>query len=305
MRLSIGIDIGGTFIKGGVVSEDGSILKFTKVETPKDRDVEKTLKKTLSLIKGLKEESQTTHCVGVAIAGCVSKEGIVIFSPNFPAWKSVPLRSLLEQELGEKVIVDNDANAYGFGEREVGCAQGVEDFVLLTLGTGVGGAVFSQGKMIRGYLGIGAELGHILVGEEYGPTCGCGNRGCLETYASLSGLSKIACKGIPLEEPGKLVELYKAGDEKASRVINIFKKHLIRAIISYVHIFNPKLVVLGGGLSRDFREILQDIGEKVNEMVMPAFRNTFEIRFSLLSDEAGAVGIALMAIKAEQEYHYL
>jgi len=301
MRVSLGIDIGGTFIKGGVVLDDGKLLEFTKIKTPETRGVEETIEAVLELIK-LLSKGRKINSVGIASAGCVSKDGVIIFSPNFPSWRSIPLKAILEQELGIKVIVDNDANAHAFGEHEVGHAKGIDDFILLTLGTGVGGAVFSEGRLIRGSMGIGGELGHILVGEE-GPTCGCGNIGCLETYASISGLSKLMkMEGLneATERVSELAKLYKKGEKRALTIIEQFKKYLRRALISYVHIFNPKLIILGGGLSKDFREILEGLEEEVNERVMPSFRGSFRIAFSFLYEEAGVLGIALIALKDER-----
>lgn len=302
MRLSVGIDIGGTFIKGGVVSEKGEVIDFLKVKTPSSRDFEKVVEIVVSTVKSFLIKYRIDS-IGVASPGSVSKDGLVLFSPNFPSWRNVPLKQVLEAEIRAFVVLDNDANAYAFGEHEVGCAKGVDDFILLTLGTGVGGAVFSGGKLIKGYMGIGGELGHIIVGDK-GPICGCRNIGCLETYSSLSGIFKISEEeGIEEEHRDShgLLMLYKEGDIRAKKVIDRFKNSLIKALISYVHIFNPQLIVLGGGLSRDYGEILKNLFDEVNSRVMLSFRDTFKIAFSSLSDEAGLIGIALMALKTNRD----
>ncbi|MCS7234237.1 MAG: ROK family protein [Synergistetes bacterium] len=306
MKLSIGIDIGGTFIKGGVITEGGEVVDFLKIKTPDSRMVKDVIGVVKSIINNLIAKYEVSS-IGVASPGSVSKDGFVLFSPNFPSWRDIPLKQLIEKEIGFSIILDNDANAYAFGEYEIGCAKNVNDFILLTLGTGVGGAIFSGGKLIKGYMGIGGELGHIVVGDE-GPVCGCGNIGCLETYSSLSGIFKL------LKEEGfeeeywdslSLLRLYREGEPIAKRIISKFINYLIKAIISYVHIFNPQLIILGGGLSRDYREILRDLTKKVNERVMPSFRDTFSIVFSSLSDEAGMIGIALMALKANSNSFFL
>lgn len=302
MRLAIGVDIGGTFIKGGVVSEHGEVIDFLKVKTPHSREVKEVVELIICIINGFLVK-YNINSIGIASPGSVSKEGFVLFSPNFPLWRKVPLKQIIEAEIGFFVVVDNDANAYAFGEHEVGCAKGVNDFVLLTLGTGVGGAVFSGGKLIKGYIGIGGELGHIVIGDR-GPICGCGNVGCLETYSSLSGMSKVSeMEGIEekYRDSHSLLALYKEGDLRAKKVINIFRDYLIKALVSYVHIFNPQLIVLGGGLSQDYREILKNLFDEVNSRVMTSFKDTFKIAFSSLSDEAGLIGIALMALKTNSD----
>ncbi len=301
MRYAVGVDLGGSFIKFGVVSEKGELREFRKVETPRERGVEEVLSAIVFHVKDLLK-GYFVNDIGVASPGSITRGGIVLFSPNFPLWRKVRLRELLEEKLGRRVVVDNDANAFAFGEKEVGCAQGVDDFILLTLGTGVGGAVFSGGRLIRGSMGIGAELGHILVGER-GPVCGCGNIGCLETYASASGIGKLAEEeGLSESErnPVELLRLYHMGDFRALRVIDKTKRYLERALISFVHIFNPKLIVFGGGLSKGWREILYDLQDRVNSKVMPSFRGSFKIEFSSLHEEAGVLGIALMALKSER-----
>ncbi len=301
MRYAVGVDLGGSFIKFGVVSEKGELREFRKVETPVGRGVEEVLSVIVFHVRELLKD-YSPNDIGVASPGSIARGGIVLFSPNFPLWRKVKLRELLEEKLGKRVVVDNDANAFAFGEKEVGCAQGVDDFILLTLGTGVGGAVFSGGRLIRGSMGIGAELGHILVGER-GPVCGCGNIGCLETYASASGIGKLAEEeGLSESErnPVELLRLYHMGDFRALRVIDKTKRYLERALISFVHIFNPKLIVFGGGLSKGWREILFDLQDRVNSKVMPSFKGSFKIEFSSLHEEAGVLGIALMALKSER-----
>ncbi|MBC7238811.1 MAG: ROK family protein, partial [Chloroflexi bacterium] len=287
-----------TFMKGGVVSERGDVLDFMKVRTPEGRKVEDVLDVISEIVRKFQGKYEISS-IGVASPGSVTKDGVVLFSPNFPLWKDVPLKDFMQARFSLPVVVDNDANAYAFGEYEIGVAKGVGNFILLTLGTGVGGAVFCEGRLFKGSIGIGGELGHIIVGSS-GPTCGCGNIGCLETYSSLRGIQEFAARENLNEEQSKpmvLLNLATRGDLRAKKIINIFKDYLIKALISYIHIFNPQLVVLGGGLSRDYKVILSDLTEIVNERVMPSFKGTFKVVFSSLSDEAGVVGIALMALK--------
>ena len=301
MKCAIGVDLGGSFIKFGVVCENGRLRDFRKVRTPEGREFGDVIGAIVFQVREMMK-AHPIDCIGVASPGSVTADGTVIFSPNFPSWKRVELRKVLGEKLGMRITVDNDANAFAFGEKEVGCAQGVDDFILLTLGTGVGGAVFSGGRFVRGSMGIGAELGHILVGER-GPVCGCGNIGCLETYASASGIAKLAeDEGLSEKQrtPIEILRLYRKGDLGALKVVEKAVKYLERALISFVHIFNPKLIVFGGGLSKGWREILCDLQDRVNSKVMPSFRGSFKIKFSSLHEEAGVLGIALMALKGER-----
>ena len=189
MSLACGIDVGGTKIAGGVVDESGTILEELRVESPAT-----DVPAIEAAIEKLVTELRTRHAieaVGVGAAGYIDKaRAVVLFAPNL-AWRDLDLKSDLERALGLPVVVENDANAAAWGEFEFGAGHDIDDLLLVTVGTGVGGGVVLDGSLYRGAFGVGAEIGHMRVVPD-GILCGCGNRGCFEMYASGSALVREA-----------------------------------------------------------------------------------------------------------------
>ena len=185
MALAVGIDVGGTKIAGGVVDEKGNILATARRESPAT-DTDAIEQDIEDLVIGLRADHQVT-AVGVGAAGFVdARRSIVLFAPNL-AWRDEPLRSDLENRLGLPVVIENDANAAAWGEFTYGAAEDVQDSLLVTVGTGVGGGIVLNGELYRGAFGVAAEIGHMRV-VPGGRLCGCGNRGCWEQYASGTAL---------------------------------------------------------------------------------------------------------------------
>ena len=189
MTLTIGVDVGGTKIAAGVVDELGALLATTRRETPAT-DPEMIEAQIQDAVTELRADHDVA-AVGVAAAGFVNAvTGMVLFAPNL-AWRDEPLGADLRVRLGLPVTVENDANAAAWGEFRFGAASHVQDMVLLTVGTGLGGGIVSEGRLLRGAGGLGAEVGHVRVVPD-GIRCGCGNRGCWEQYASGSALEREA-----------------------------------------------------------------------------------------------------------------
>src|SRR3954449_8387890 len=185
MGLTVGIDVGGTKIAGGVVDERGRILGTARRESPAT-DTEAIEQSIEDLVTELRAAHEVT-AVGVGAAGFVdSARSTVLFAPNL-AWRDEPLRADLEKRLGLPVVIENDANAAAWGEFTFGAGEDLQDFVLVTVGTGVGGGMVFNGELHRGAFGVAAEIGHMRVVPD-GRLCGCGNRGCWEQYASGSAL---------------------------------------------------------------------------------------------------------------------
>ncbi len=189
MSLTCGIDIGGTKILGGVVDEDGAILAELRVESPAT-DEEAIERAVCDLVRRLAAEHDVS-AVGVGAAGYVDKSrSTVMFAPNI-AWRDVALRAELERDLGLPVVIENDANVAAWGEFRFGAGADVDDLLLVTVGTGVGGGLVLDGSLYRGAFGVGAEIGHMRV-VPGGVLCGCGNHGCWEQYASGSAMVREA-----------------------------------------------------------------------------------------------------------------
>ncbi|BBE31198.1 glucokinase [Tepiditoga spiralis] len=311
MRIA-GIDLGGTEIKAGLVNESG-ILKKVSTSTEVEKGSEKIVENIVKTIKMLGEK---VEAIGIGSPGSIDrKNGIVRYSPNFPQWHDFELGKKVYELTGKKVFIENDANAFTLGEWYYGNAKGCNDFICLTFGTGVGSGVVINKKMLFGKDGIGAELGHIIVSSD-GPMCGCGNRGCLESYASAKSVARMAkelvlkhnnssllnrVKDINEIESKHVFEEAKNGDFISKYVVEKITDLIAKAISGYIHIFNPEKIILGGGMSKAGNELLNPIIEKTDMYVMKSFKNTYKIELSNLVEDAGILGAASCAIYGMEE----
>lgn len=307
---AIGIDIGGTKIGGALVSEDGQIVREHKVPTPAT-DPEAIADAVVELVAELSAGVEVS-AVGVAAAGFIDNErSTIYYAPNL-SWRNEPFKAKLASRLGIPVFIENDANAAGWAEYRFGAGRGVKHMIMLTIGTGVGGAIIVDGRMIRGGFGIAAELGHINVVPD-GVLCGCGQRGCLESYGSGTALLKAAkqfvASGAPeakrlaelQAEAGALtgVQVYQAIQERDSGALALLEdlgEVLGRAVASMVAVLDPELVVIGGGVSAAGDLLLEPIRRAYLEH-LPArgFRPELRIEAATLVNDAGVVGAADLA----------
>ncbi|HET8600308.1 MAG TPA: ROK family glucokinase [Segeticoccus sp.] len=311
MTVTIGLDIGGTKIGGGLVDEKGQVLATGRRQTPA-QDPDAIAAAAADLVGELSREHDVA-AVGVACAGFIDKSGAtVLFAPNL-AWRDEPMKLRLESVLEVPVIIENDANAAAWGEFRFGPARDVDDMVFLTLGTGVGGGVVIDGRLLRGAWGVAAELGHMRVVPD-GIRCGCGNRGCWEMYASGSALMREArdlihsgsphaaalsdaCGGEPDRLRGiDITALAEQGDAAAGELLADLGRWVGEGAASVAAILDPELIVLGGGVS--------EAGELLLEPARAAFRRQLtgrghrpEARFALatLGNSAGIIGAAALA----------
>ena len=316
MNATIGVDIGGTNIIGGVIDEKGVVLAKARRDTPA-QDPAAIAEVAASLILELSLEHEIA-AVGVACAGFIDSSGsTVLFAPNL-AWRDEPLKARLESVLDLPVIIENDANAAAWGEFRFGAAAEAEDMVLITVGTGIGGGVVIDGVLLRGAFGVAAELGHMRV-VPGGIRCGCGNRGCWEQYASgtalvrearelvVSGTPRAArlselCAGDPASLTGPAVTRAAAeGDPAAVELVADLGEWIGEGVASVAAILDPELVVLGGGVS--------EAGSLLIDPALVAFRRQLtgrgyrpEARFTVatLGNDAGLIGAADLAAQAFQ-----
>ncbi len=300
----LGIDLGGTKVAMGIVDNDGNISKRKTIDTKTEEGfnavVDRIVTAANALMKGEKIEM-----IGIGSPGSIDHEkGIVRFSPNFPGWINVPLGPDISSKTGIKVVVENDANAFAVGEKWFGVAKKYTNVLGITLGTGVGGGIICDDRVFRGSTGIGAELGHVVV-EPNGYLCGCGNHGCLETIASATGISRLAREwkerypnsSIKEFSAKEILDAAKQGDPLGMKVFERVTDALGIAIGAFVHIFNPQVIVIGGGVSRAGKFLLEGIEKKTQENVMKSFWGTYKIVLSELVDDAGIYGAASMCFE--------
>jgi glucokinase len=308
--ITVGIDVGGTKIAGALVSETGDILKSVKVPTPA-QNTDDLISAVVEMVKEL-SSGQEIAAVGVAIAGFIdADQSEVIYSPNL-SLRNEPLKAKLEERLGVAVFVENDANAAGWAEYRFGAGQGSDHMMMITIGTGVGGAIVAKGELFRGGYGIGAELGHTNF-IHGGIACGCGQNGCLEKYASGSSLLESAkelansgtSEGARLSElqseVGELTgqEVYQAiteSDPGSLRLLNELGTNIGTACASFAAILDPQILVVGGGLSVAGELLLAPIREAyLKHLPARGYRPEMTVVAASLINDAGVVGAADLA----------
>lgn len=311
MSLACGIDVGGTKIAGGVVDDDGRVLETLRVESPAT-DVE-AIEDAIAHLVGQLSARHDITAVGVGAAGYVDRDRArVLFAPNI-AWRDVNLKAELEERVAVRVVVENDANAAAWGEFRFGAGSDVDDLMLVTVGTGVGGGLVLDGELYRGAFGVGAEIGHLRVVPD-GILCGCGHHGCFEQYASGSALVRearqIAANGVPAADAllaraggsvedidGPMItEAARDGDLFAVGRLAELGHWLGSGIASLVTVLDPAVVALGGGVSEAGDLLLEPLREAF-ERHLPGreHRPLAEIRPATLGNAAGMIGAADLA----------
>jgi glucokinase len=250
-RFTIGVDLGGTNLRAAAFNEQGILLDQTSGQTDLSAGPEAVVDDIVASITEMRENHRDHELlgVGVGVPGFIRlKEGIIVGSNNLSTLDGYPIRDAIGKKLGISVILENDANAAALGECWLGAGKDVDDLVLFTLGTGVGGGIISGGRVIHGMLGMAGELGHITVYPDGNP-CGCGNRGCLEKHASATAIAALG-ELIQLGRNVTAADVHKlalAGDRRAQQVFESVGEALGIAIASMVNIFNFPLYLLSGG----------------------------------------------------------
>ena len=312
---AVGIDIGGTKIAGALVDKSGTILKELRVPSPID-DSNQMIEAISSVIDQLTADEKVVG-VGVAAAGFLSLDREIMYlAPNISAWRNEPLKSRIQSKTTSPVLIENDANAAGWAEFRFGAGKDVESMIMLTIGTGVGGAIISEGKLLKGGFGIGGELGHVLSVPE-GRACGCGLKGCLETYASGTALLQAARalassgdpRGVRLSElaasegelSGEMVyQAIMEGDAGANELIVELGSYLGKAIGSvFVPVLDPEIAVIGGGVSAVGDKLMNPIRASFEKSV-PAkgYRPELKVVKATFLNQAGLIGAADLARQA-------
>ena len=250
-KYSVGVDLGGTNLRAAVIQEDGTLLEKISNATPLGASPEPAIEEMVASIQTLQSRHGADQLagVGVGVPGFIRmKEGVVAGWGNRPAFNGYPVRDEIEKRLGKKVFLENDANAAALGEKWMGAGREVDDLVLLTLGTGIGGGIIIGGRVLHGYLGMAGELGHLTISPT-GTPCTCGNTGCLEPHASATGIAAMGHLMFPGSHPSS-EDVYNLAVQGNARALAIFRsmgESLGIALASLVNIFNFPLYLLSGG----------------------------------------------------------
>ena len=294
---TFGIDLGGTNIKIGLVDNKGRIL-FKKVlktahySNNKDDIIDIIIDIVELVIRRKKLKKSSIRGIGFALPGPLDiKKGVVYYFPNIRGWRNVPLKKIIEKKLGLHTAIDNDANLFALAEHKFGVARKIDNFILLTLGTGVGGGLVLNGKLYHGFSFTAAEVGHIPVNLR-GPSCNCGGRACLERYVGNTYIEKharnIFSRKISLEE---LSALAKRGDKKAINIWQDVGTYLGVALTGVINVLNPEAIILSGGVAEAGEVLFSAIRKTIKSRAMPP-NNKAKILKAKLGSDAGILGAA-------------
>ncbi|HHU27495.1 MAG TPA: ROK family protein [Bacteroidales bacterium] len=304
---AIGIDVGGTNTVAGIVDKRGQIILSGSIKTGTHSEVEDYLDELTVLLDDLIGKTTTKDQIKGIGAGTPNGNyftGCIEFAPNLP-WKGViPFAQMLEDRVGIPVTLTNDANAAAIGEMAYGAARGMKDFIVITLGTGVGSGIVINGKLVYGHDGFAGELGHVIMRRNNGRLCGCGRNGCLEAYTSATGMARTAreylelqpnlqtkLREIPAEDitSKDVFDAAIAGDAMAKEIFKFTGEMLGEAFADFVAFSSPEAIILFGGLSKAGDLIMDPIRESMERNLLTIFKGKIKLLFSSLKESDSAV----------------
>jgi len=292
LEKAIGIDVGGTKILFVMIDEQGNVLKKMKCATPSERDeLLKTLVKGIKKIKG----KEKIKGIGFGLAGFLdSNRGIMRFSPNIPCINNLNFKAYLKKHFKEKLVFENDANAFALAEYAAGYGRKYKNMIGITLGTGIGGGIICEGTLIKGR-GYGAELGHMIIDLSSQKRCACGNPGCFEEHSDGKALLEKAHEyGLDIKSNLELSKLLKKGDKRAIGAVKEIAKYLAVGLVNIINIFDPEAIVIGGGLS-NIDLLIEEAKRQLAKYT--TVRKDTKILKAKLNDNAAAIGAALLTME--------
>jgi glucokinase len=294
MERVIGIDIGGSAIKLGKFSPEGTCIESLTVATPQPSFPKAVVEIVANSVNQLNSDGDCI-AIGVGTPGPADAGGrIAIVAINLANWHDVPLAEYLEAKTGLRAIVANDANCAGLGEAWLGAGRQYNNLIMLTLGTGVGGAIILDGKLFTGHLGAAGELGLITLNPD-GPSCNSGNQGSLEQYVSATAIRRVTGK-----EPTELGELARSGDKEALTFWQEYGRLLGIGLSSLIYVLTPEAIVIGGGVSASSEFFFPATLSEIERRVLNSSRLGLHLLPAELGNQAGIVGAAKLAWQMEK-----
>jgi glucokinase len=316
MRYVAGVDLGGTNSKIGILDESGDILKGTIIKTVSTDGVEECLTRIwnaiVELCKELNIDEKSLSGIGIGIPGPVEKQAIVGFFANFPWPRNINVSKIMQDISGiANVKLDNDANVIALGEAKYGAGKGSDSSITVAIGTGIGGGIYVDGKLISGFKGAGGEVGHIKIVKD-GVLCGCGQKGCFEAYASATGLIRETTSRLAVNKKNRVWEMIggdiskleaktvfdaaKEGDAFALDLIDYESEYLALGLANILTIINPQVLILGGGVSLAGDILLDKVKEKLKKHALDIILDGLEIKLSELGNDAGVKGASALVL---------
>jgi len=311
MDTYIAIDVGGTQIRVAVYPKGQTHpVKHKRIYTQGDNQT--PLERLIDLIAELWPTDDHVCAIGMAAPGWVNPRlGVIYEAPNIPGWEKLPLAQILRERFGVPVRLGNDANLAVLGEWRYGAGQGHHNLIYMTISTGIGGGVICDDQLLLGTLGLAAELGHVTILPN-GPLCGCGHRGHLEALASGTAIARYVTEQITQGVPSSLSELAKPtardismaaehGDPLAKSALARAGSYIGLALANYLHIFNPSIIILGGGVSRSGSLLIEPLRTTMADNILsPEYMQGLVITTAALGDDTGLVGALVLAEGVEE-----
>jgi glucokinase len=313
-KYAIGVDLGGSSIKLGIVTSSGRLVRKISIKTEAEKGPDKVIEKIKSGIKELIKDQQTKKIkiqgIGIGCPGVVTPgKGIVENPPNFPHWEKINIKKIIQNEFRKKVFVDNDANAAAIGELIFGSGKRYKSFIMVTLGTGVGGGIIINKKIYHGDYGAAGEIGHISI-DYRGPRCNCGSYGCIEAYAGNHYLRERVRHKLKKHPESKIWELInddlsqvspriiqdaaEAGDVFAKNIIEELGVQLGAAFTSLCNVLDISVFIIGGGMAGFGKPLLDSIAKTISRRVMAPIRPRVKVHPAKLKTDAGVKGASAL-----------
>jgi glucokinase len=292
MTIAVGIDIGGTNTKIGLVDQHGETLEYISFPTESDKSIDSFINNIDFSVKKLMSNHNISPSqilgVGVGCPNADARSGMLVSPPNL-GWGSINLKEHLEKIFDVPVYLGNDANVAAYGENKWGAAQGMDDFIVVTLGTGIGTGIFVNGQLLLGSNGIAGEGGHLII-EPNGRPCHCGGKGHLECYGSVRGI-KETVKDLTGEDLlfRDIAERFKDGDSQMKEAFRRTAEYLAIGLADMTALFSPSSFILAGGIATIGEDFCSDVKKYLDEFVFPPFKGQTEVTLSKIATEHGAV----------------
>lgn len=311
----IGIDLGGTKIFTAVADKDGNIIAEKKIATETELGQERIKENIFRSVFAVMEEAELhkddIRAIGLGSPGPLNVKKGIIYEPSNLSIKNMPIVDLLEEKTGISAYLENDANTAALGEKVFGIGKKADNLIYMTISTGIGGGIIIDGKIYYGIDGNAGEIGHMIIDPD-GPHCGCGNKGCFETFSSGTAIKRMGNEAAadgssPLlgqiaEEPGgidakKVAEAARKGDQIALNIFKTVGNYLGIGLANLVNIFNPEMIILGGGVMKAGEFFLDKAEEVMKERALAASADTVKIREAVLGERIGVKGAIAVALQ--------
>ncbi|MEO5930950.1 MAG: ROK family protein [Candidatus Kapaibacterium sp.] len=310
--IAIGVDVGGTTIKAGLVRGDGTLLRHAAFDTRAAHGPDAVIERMAEAINSLLNGDEPVASIGLGVPGVVNNRGEISYPPNFPGWGVVNVAERLRPYLpaGIRIVVENDANVAAYAEARAGTGSSDRDFLFITLGTGVGGCIISGGNIWRGATGGAGEMGHVSI-DINGPLCNCGARGCIEAYIGHRYMATEAARRLERDpdsllhamiaagkelDPKLVDEAAVAGDPFAREFLAEMGTLLGAALASMTNMTDMHLVIVGGGLSHAEKYLLGPARRSLQLRAIKSISLDVELRVARFSNDAGMIGAALLSL---------